>query len=125
MTLSLRLGVYGLENSELVKLILLLGSIAGAIAALGALIAKIVKLVKKVIDYFKTLANNVNTLLEHDSEQYKQILKLTIVNENLPLSERITAAKKYFELGGNGDIHAYYEEHLAPYDHIEERKENE
>lgn len=125
MTLSLRLGVYGLENSELVKLILLLGSIAGAIAALGALIAKIAKVIKKVIDYFKTLAENINALLTHDETQYKQILKLTIVNEHLPLSERITAAKEYFKLGGNGDIHPYYEEHLAPYDHIEERKENE
>lgn len=113
-----------MENSELVKLILLLGSIAGAIAALGALIAKIAKLVKKVIDYFKMLAENVSTLLEHDKEQMKQILKLTIVNENLPITERVNAAKEYFKLGGNGEIHAYYEEHLARYDHIEERKEN-
>lgn len=114
-----------MADSDIVKLILLLGSIAGAVAGLGALIAKIVKVVKNVIEYFKTLANNVNTLLEHDNAQYKQILKLTIVNEHLPLSERITAAKEYFKLGGNGEIHKYYEEHLAPYDHIEERKENE
>lgn len=114
-----------MENSELVKLILLLGGISGAIAAIGALIAKIVKVVKKVINYFRTLGDNVNTLLEHDTEQTKAILKLTVVNENLPLSERINAAKRYFALGGNGDIHAYYEEHLAKYDHIEERKENE
>jgi hypothetical protein len=39
----------------------------------------------------------------------------------MPLSERISAAKKYMALGGNGDIKAYYEEHLKPFDHIEER----
>lgn len=111
-------------ETEGIKLILLCGSIAAALTAVIALVVKIVKVVKKVTDYFKTLAENINTLLTHDETQYKQILKLTIVNEHLPLSERITAAKEYFKLGGNGDIHMYYEEHLAPYDHIEERKEN-
>lgn len=110
-----------IENSELVKLILLCGSIAGALAGISALIVKIVKGIRKVIDYFKTLGENVKTLLEHDTEQTKAIYKLTVVNENLPLSERISAANKYFALGGNGDIKAYYEEHLKPFDHIEER----
>lgn len=108
-----------MENNEIVKLILILGSVAGAITGIIALIIKIVKAVKKVIDYFRTLGDNVKTLLDHDTEQTKAILKLTVVNENLPLSERITAAKKYFALGGNGDIKKYYDEHLAPYDHIE------
>lgn len=111
-------------DNEIVKLILLLGSIAGAIAALSALIVKIVKGVKKVIDYFKDLRTSVNELLDHDKDQYKQILKLTVVSENMPLSERISAAKKYMALGGNGDIKAYYEEHLKPYDTIEGRETN-
>lgn len=108
-----------MADNEVVKLILILGSVAGAITGIIALIIKIVKAVKKVIDYFKTLGDNINTLLQHDTEQTKAILKLTVVNENLPLSERITAAKRYFALGGNGDIKKYYDEHLAPYDHIE------
>lgn len=112
-----------MENSELVKLILLCGSIAGALAGISALIVKVTKGIRKVIDYFKTLGENVKTLLEHDTEQTKAIYKLTVVNENLPLSERISAAKKYFALGGNGDIKAYYEDHLKPYDMI--REENE
>ena len=110
-----------MENSELVKLILLLGSICGAIAAIIALAVKIIGAVKKVKKYFTDLKNSVDTLVAHDTEQTKAIYKLTVVNENLPLSERISAAKKYFALGGNGDIKAYYEEHLKPFDHIEER----
>ena len=109
-----------MENSELVKLILTLGGIAGAIAAISALIVKTVKGVKKVIEYFKGLRESVDQLLDHDKEQYKQILKLTVVSDNMPLSERISAAKKYMALGGNGDIKAYYEEHLKPYDIIKE-----
>ena len=115
--------MYGLENSELVKLILLLGGIAGAIAAIGALIAKIVKVVKKVIQYFKDLKDSVNTLVENDKEQQKAIYKLTVMSESMPLSERIGAAKKYLALGGNGEIKAYYEEHLKPHDHIPEGEE--
>ena len=109
-----------MEESELVKTILLFGSIAGALAAIIALIVKVVKGVKKVIEYFKNLRDSVDELLEHDKDQYKQILKLTVMTENMPLSERISAAKKYLELGGNGDVKAYYEEHLKPYDTIRE-----
>lgn len=108
-----------MENSELVKLILLLGSIAGALAAISALIVKIVKGVRKVIEYFKDLKEKVNTLVSNDKDQRKAILKLTVMQENMPLSERIQAAKEYIEMGGNGDIKAYYEEHLKPFDKVE------
>lgn len=110
-----------MENSELVKLILTLGGIAGAIAAIAALVCKIVKGVKKVIEYFKGLRTSVNELLEHDKDQYMAILKLTVMSDNMPLSERIAAAKTYLEKGGNGDVKAYYEEHLKPFDHVDER----
>lgn len=109
-----------MENSELVKTILLLGSVCGAIAAIIALGVKIVGVIKKVKQYFKELKDSVDTLLENDKEQQKAIYKLTVMQENMPLSERIAAAKKYFALGGNGEIKAYYEEHLKPYDHVKE-----
>lgn len=114
-----------LQNAELVKLILLLGGIAGALAAITALIVKIVKTVKKIIKYFKTLRESIDMLLKHDKEQYKSILKLTIVNEALPISERALAAKNYFALGGNGDIKKYYKAQIEPYDHVKGDKENE
>lgn len=108
-----------MENSELVKIILLCGSVAGALAAISALIVKIVKGVRKVIDYFKDLKDKVNTLVNNDVEQQKAIYKLTVMSENMPLSERISAAKKYMALGGNGEIKAYYEEYLKPHDKLE------
>ena len=110
-----------LNNSQVINIILLCGSVAGAIAAIIALAVKIVGVVKKVQNYFKELKESVNELLEHDKEQYKQILKLTVMTENMPFSERVRAAEKYLELGGNGDIKAYYEKHLKPFDHLEER----
>lgn len=36
-------------------------------------------------------------------------LKQIIMNDNIPLSERVTAGERYVSLGGNGDIHAHYD----------------
>ena len=109
-----------MENSEIVKTILLFGGIAGAITAIITLGVKLFGVVKKVKQYFKDLKESVDTLLENDKDQRMAILKLTVMQENMPLSERISAARKYLDLGGNGDIKAYYEEHLKPYDHVKE-----
>ena len=32
------------------------------------------------------------------------ILRLTIMSEEMPMSERLIAGKKYVDLGGNGDV---------------------
>jgi hypothetical protein len=41
---------------------------------------------------------------EHQDEQYLSILRLTIMSEEMPMSERLIAGKKYVDLGGNGDV---------------------
>lgn len=112
-----------MQDWQIIKTILLLGSIAAAIGGIAALIAKIVKAVKKGIGYFVGLRTDIDTLVKHDGEQYKAILRLTVMNENMPLSERIAAGKKYIELDGNGDVRHFYETQLKPYDHIERKEE--
>ncbi|MBR2643782.1 MAG: hypothetical protein IKD54_00655, partial [Clostridia bacterium] len=72
---------------------------------------------------FVGLRTDIDTLVKHDGEQYKAILRLTVMNENMPLSERIAAGKKYIELDGNGDVRHFYETQLKPYDHIERKEE--
>ena len=98
--------------------IILWGGIAGAVTAVIALVVKVVKVVKNAITYFTDLKANVDTLLQHDNTQYMAILRLTVMSENLPLSERIKAGEEYLNNKGNGDVKAYYENHLKPYDHI-------
>ena len=105
-----------MENSEIVKLILTLGGVAGALTAIIALIIKAVKVVKKMIKYFKDLREAVDLLLAHDKEQYLSILRLTVMTDKMPLSERVVAAKKYIAEGGNGEVKRYYEQHLRPRD---------
>lgn len=60
----------------------------------------------------KSLEAKVDKLVEHDEEQYLSILRLTIMNEEMPITERIVAGRKYSEKGGNGDVKKYYENML-------------
>lgn len=61
----------------------------------------------------KKLEEKVDKLVEHDKEQYLSILRLTIMNEDIPISERIIAGDKYIKAGGNGDVKKYYQQMLA------------
>ena len=58
----------------------------------------------------KELEKKVDTLVEHDREQYLSILRLTIMSEEMPVSERIIAGDKYIRAGGNGDVKKYYQQ---------------
>lgn len=55
----------------------------------------------------------VDKLAADNDEQYKDILRLTVFEDNLPVSERIIAGDKYLKKGGNGDTKKYYLKMLA------------
>ena len=58
------------------------------------------------------LEEKVDMLVEHDKEQYLSILRLTIMSEEMPISERIIAGDKYVKKGGNGEVKKYYQKML-------------
>lgn len=58
------------------------------------------------------LEKKVDQLMEHDEDQYLSILRLTIMSEDMPISERIIAGDKYVKKGGNGDVKKYYQRML-------------
>lgn len=60
----------------------------------------------------KQLTAKVDKLVEHDHEQYLSLLRLTVMNEEMPVSERIIAGDKYVKEGGNGDVKKYYQKLL-------------
>lgn len=60
----------------------------------------------------KKLEQKVDKLVEHDEDQYLSILRLTIMSESMPISERIIAGDKYVKKGGNGDVKKYYQRML-------------
>jgi hypothetical protein len=59
------------------------------------------------------LEQKVDKLVEHDEDQYLSILRLTIMSEDMPVSERIIAGDKYVKKGGNGEVKKYYQKMLA------------
>lgn len=59
------------------------------------------------------LEKKVDKLVEHDEDQYLSILRLTIMSEDMPVSERIIAGDKYVKKGGNGEVKKYYQKMLA------------
>lgn len=61
----------------------------------------------------QNLEKKVDGLVEDNREQSLSILRLTIYEENLPISERIIAGDKYLKKGGNGDTKKYYQQMLA------------
>lgn len=58
------------------------------------------------------LQEKVDKLVEHDEDQYLSILRLTIMSEEMPISERIIAGDKYVKKGGNGEVKKYYQKML-------------
>ena len=60
----------------------------------------------------KNLTAKVDKLVEHDHDQYLSIQRLTIMNSEMPISERIIAGDKYVKEGGNGDVKKYYQQML-------------
>lgn len=60
-----------------------------------------------------SMGKKVDQLVEHDEDQYLSILRLTIMSEDMPVSERIIAGDKYVKKGGNGEVKKYYQKMLA------------
>lgn len=92
----------------------------GYLTVIGGVLISVWKLVKKALKFFEKLNETLDFLVGETREQGKAILRLTVYNEKLPLSERILAGKEYINKGGNGDVRHYIEEHLLPYDTIKE-----
>lgn len=49
-------------------------------------------------------------LAEHNELQYLSLLRLTTMDSDMPMSERLIAGKEYIARGGNGDVRKFYEE---------------
>lgn len=81
--------------------ILLTADIITALTVIVALLVSIYKFFRKQ-----------ETREEHDHENYLNILRLTIMSEEMPLEERIAAGDKYIAAGGNGAVKHRYQELL-------------
>ena len=52
----------------------------------------------------ENIEHKVDKLTEHNELQYMALLRLTVMDSDMPMSERLIAGKEYLTRGGNGDV---------------------
>ena len=56
------------------------------------------------------IEGKVDKLASHNDLQYLSLLRLTVMDSDMPMSERLIAGKEYLARGGNGDVKKFYED---------------
>ena len=62
------------------------------------------------------IEKKVDKLAEHNDLQYLSLLRLTVMDTDMPMSERLIAGQEYLDRDGNGDVKKYYEHLKAKVD---------
>ena len=57
-----------------------------------------------------SLEQKLDKIAEHNDLQYMSLLRLTVMDSDMPMSERLIAGKEYLAREGNGDVKKFYEE---------------
>lgn len=58
----------------------------------------------------ENIEKKVDKLTEHNELQYMALLRLTVMDTDMPTSERLIAGKEYLTRGGNGDVRKFFEQ---------------
>ena len=85
--------------------IIQVGALVGAILTIWKVVSPIQKKMDDIDEQLKDLKDGQVRNEIHN-------LRLAVLEENLPLGERIACAERYFKLGGNGYIKYVYKELL-------------
>lgn len=56
------------------------------------------------------LDEKTDKLGEKSDKQYLSLLRLTVMSEEMPISERLVAGQEYIRRGGNGDVKKFIHE---------------
>lgn len=80
----------------------LIAFITGGLTLIGVIIT--------AISGNRSIAKDLKEIKEDNKEQALAILRLTIMNNDMPISERLVAGEKYIKKNGNGDVKHYYEQ---------------
>lgn len=80
----------------------LIAFITGGLTLIGVIIT--------AISGNRSIAKDLKEIKEDNKEQALAILRLTIMSNDMPISERLVAGEKYIKKNGNGDVKHYYEQ---------------
>jgi len=91
---------------------LLLAVVNGVIAALQRRAQK-----KSGVEVrLDNIEKKVDKLAKHNELQYMSLLRLTVMDTDMPTSERLIAGQEYLDRGGNGDVRKFFEHFKANVD---------
>ena len=108
---------------EISNHIILVGGVVAAVSGIMVGIVKLIKTVKRPFEVIEKIHSDITEIKERQSQFEIAILRLNVVSEELPASERLEAGKRYENLGGNGDVKQIYHNLLNEVNHNEEGKD--
>ena len=80
-------------------------TIASCITALIVILTAVLKIYK----FIRNIENKIEYFDKGLKTNTLSTLRLVIINEDMPIEERINAGAEYVLMGGNGAIHAKYD----------------
>lgn len=80
----------------------LIAFITGGLTLIGVIIT--------AISGNRSIAKDLKEIKEDNKEQSLAILRLTVMSNDMPISERLIAGEKYIKKNGNGDVKHYYQQ---------------
>ena len=94
--------------------IMFIATILGGIGTIIGILYKMYKFVRNIEEKYEEM----NELIK---ENTIHILKIAVLNEDLPITDRINAGERYMTLGGNGFVKKKYLQLLDEYEKMNER----
>ena len=86
------------------------------IASIITAVTVIVTFLFKLYKFFRTLEGKYDDMNELLKSNTIHLLKIAVLDDKLPLTDRIHAGEQYIKLGGNGFIKKKYERLLEEYE---------
>lgn len=96
-----------------------ISSILQLVVVIGTLIGSVWRVTKP----FRAISSRLEALEEFCHNDYLSTLRLTILNDDVPITERLAAGEKYVKEGGNGAVKVRYHMLQEEYEHQQEEKE--
>ena len=78
-------------------------------AGLITAVATIVSFIVAAFNLWRKIDKKLSTIEDHTLDNYLDIKRLTFLNKEMPISERLAAGEKYVKAGGNGEIKLQYQ----------------
>lgn len=95
----------------MIESVLVTASVVTALTAITAFFIKIYNFFRKLEKKY----DEMNDLLKNNTIH---LLKIAVLDDKLPLTDRIHAGEQYIQLGGNGFIKKKYEKLLEEYEEM-------